>query len=71
MDEEEGPEEDTPEIIEWEQVLVFASHLRDYASLRVARARTKAQKTAAQRRWREGKKKGAALVEQDSARVAS
>lgn len=71
MDEEELSEAESPEIIEWEQVLVFAGHLRDYASLRVARARTRQQKTAAQRRWRRGKKVGAALLEQDNARVAS
>ncbi|HEY8598543.1 MAG TPA: hypothetical protein VIL85_08940 [Thermomicrobiales bacterium] len=70
MDEEELPEED-PEVLEWEQILVFASNLRDYASLRAARARTKAQKTAAQRRWRQGKKESAPLLSQESARVAS
>ncbi len=66
MDEEELPEDD-PEVLEWEQVLVFASNLKDYASLKVARAQTRAQKTAAQRRWRQGKKESAPLMQQRSA----
>jgi hypothetical protein len=52
MDEEEGPEIACPEAERWEEVLAYASRLREYASVQAQLEWAKARKRTARQRYR-------------------